>query len=349
MSHIKAMMMSAGLGTRLYPLTSKYPKPLVPIVNKPVIDYALDNARRHGVREIAVNLYHCPHYVQSHLGDGSRWGLRLHYSVEKRLWGTAGGVKRFEKFFSDGTFVVLSGDGLSEIDLADVVAFHRSHRSFATMVLKPVTSRFEYGVTLVNRKNRIVRFIEKPKWEDVFSNTVNTGVYVFEPGIFRYIPSGRECDFAQNVWPRLLKERKPIFGYVTQDYWRDVGNLAEYRQAHRDVLDGRMKYPSIAGQEVKPSVWVGENVRIDKRVQLQGPCVIGDHCVIGRGSVIGPYTTIGDHVRIGPSSTVRGGVVWNKAVISNGAYLNDCIVGYDSKVAKNSSSLFSVIIRRQEL
>lgn len=330
------MIMSAGAGTRLRPLTHNIPKPLMPIVNRPVLEHTLNNVRRSGITEVALNLHAYADMVHSFVGDGSAWGLTVHYSHEKKLLGTAGGVKKLEPFLKTGTFLVMSGDGLTDIDLKRVLAFHRRKRAFATMVLKPVDTRFEYGVTVTNRDGRIRKFIEKPLWSDVFSNTVNTGIYVFEPGIFRYIPSRKIWDFGHNVWPDLLARGERIFGYVMPEYWCDIGNLQEYHRGQNDALSGAVKV-SIPGKQLRRGVWVGEHTSIHPKAKLEAPCVIGKHCRIASGARIGGHTSIGNHVIVHEGAVITQSILWDRVVVHHRARLHNCIIGYDEKVRQNVS------------
>lgn len=185
---VRAMVMAAGAGTRLRPLTNAVPKPMIPIANRPVLEYTIVNLRRHGITDIILNLHAQPEMIRNYFKDGSAWDVRIEYSHEPELLGTAGGVKKVEKFLSGGTFLVLSGDGLTNADLTSLLAFHRRSKSVATMAIQGVDTRFEYGVTVTAKGGRITRFIEKPRWSDVFTNEVNTGIYVFEPEVLASIP-----------------------------------------------------------------------------------------------------------------------------------------------------------------
>ena len=245
---VKAIVLAAGAGTRLRPLTYETPKPMVPVVNRPVIHHVLDNLLRHGIKEVAVNLFAHADQVRGYCGDGSRWSLKIRYSPEPKLMGTAGAVKKVEGFLKDGPFFVMSGDGLSDIDLTAMLAFHRKRRSLATMAVKAVDSRFDYGVTLLGASGRIRGFKEKPSWSDVFSNMVNTGIYLFEPEVLRHIPRNKVYDFGHELWPKLLKLRKPIYAYECKGYWTDVGNLSEYRRCQIDALDRNIRI-NIPGTE----------------------------------------------------------------------------------------------------
>jgi NDP-sugar pyrophosphorylase family protein len=332
---MKAFIMAAGAGTRLRPLTFEIPKPMVPVLNKPTIEHTLDNLRRHGVRQVMMNLHHYPETIRQYFGDGSGFGMDISYSLEKKLMGTAGGVKKTEAFF-DSTFLVMSGDGLTDIDLSKALEFHRRKKSLATMVLKAVDAKFEYGVTLTDGNGRIKKFIEKPKWSDVFANTVNTGIYILEPEVLKSIPGNRFYDFGMQLWPDLLKRRKRIFGYQMNEYWTDVGNLPEYRKGVKDALDGKLKV-AIPGRQVRPGIWIGEGSKIAKGSKLRAPCVIGRCCFIGKNAIIGGYTTIGNHSSIGNGATVKNSILWEKVKVAKNVNLDNCIIGSEAEVSEDIS------------
>lgn len=330
------MVMAAGAGTRLRPLTNAIPKPMVPIANRPVLEYTLENLKRHGIQEVVLNLHNHPHLIQDYFKDGSAWGLKIHYSMEPELLGTAGGVKKVESILRKGTFLVMSGDGLTNVNLTDLLEFHRSHHSVGTMGLKPLDTRFEYGITMTDPKNRITRFIEKPKWSDVFSNQVNTGIYVFEPQILSRIPKRRVYDFGHEVWPELLKQHLPIYGYVLKEYWCDVGNLAEYRRAQRDALEGKAGI-QLPGRPIQPGVWIGEGTVIEPGAKLEAPCLIGKNCTIARDAVIGAYTVIGDRARISRKCVLQNCILWNDVHVERHVRLENCVIGHHARVTENIS------------
>jgi mannose-1-phosphate guanylyltransferase/phosphomannomutase len=333
---LKAMVLAAGAGTRLRPLTYETPKPMVPVVNRPVIHHVLDNLLRHGVKDVMVNLYAHADQVRGYCGDGSRWSLHVRYSHEPKLLGTAGAIKKVEPFLKGGTFCVMSGDGLSDIDLTAMLLFHRKRRSMATMAIKAIDSRFEYGVTLTEPSGRIKGFLEKPSWGDVFSNKVNTGIYIFEPEVFRYIPKGQVYDFGHQLWPKLLKLRKPIFAYETKSYWTDVGNLTEYRRSQIDTLEGRIRI-SIPGREVAKGVWVEEGSKVSPKAVLKAPCVIGKGCEIAEDAVIGPCTVVGDRARISAGARLEHCTLFDNVTVGEGVRLNNCILGANGRVTENVS------------
>ena len=332
---MKAIVLAGGLGTRLHPLTVNIPKPMVPVVNKPVLEHTIENLIAHGIRSVVVNLHSYPAIIKKHFGTGARHKIHITYSTEKSLLGTAGGVKKMEDLF-DSTFVVMSGDGLTDIDLTKAIAFHKKNKALATMVIKAIDTKFDYGVTLTDKGGRIKRFIEKPSWSDVFANTVNTGMYILEPEVFRYIPADTFYDFGSQMWPDLLKKKKRIFGYVMDEYWTDVGNLAEYKKGVRDALDRKLKI-EIPGTQIKPGIWVGKGTTIGTGVQLHAPCVIGDYCFIGKNAIIGKYSTVGDHTTIGEKAAIYNSILWEKVTVAKNVHLDNCIIGYDAKVSADIS------------
>src|SRR5919202_863584 len=231
--------MAGGEGTRLRPLTSNQPKPLMPLVNRPMMEHVVHLLRKHGFDDIVVTLAFLPQSIRSYFGDGAEFDVRLAYATEQTPLGTAGSVRNAMDELDD-TFLVISGDVLTDIDLTALVRFHEEHKGVATVALKSMENPLEFGIVITREDGSIERFLEKPTWGEVFSDTVNTGVYVFEPEIFDAIPGETSVDFSGDVFPKLLADGKPLYGYVADGYWEDVGTLEAYIRAHRDVLDGRV-------------------------------------------------------------------------------------------------------------
>jgi mannose-1-phosphate guanylyltransferase/phosphomannomutase len=338
--------MAAGAGTRLRPLTHQVPKPMVPIADRPVLEYTLLNLKRHGITEIVMNLHAYPEQIKNYFGDGSRLGLTLSYSYEPILRGTAGGVKKVESFLNRGTFLIMSGDGLTDINLTQLLAFHRVRRSMATMAVSAVDVRFEYGVTLTNATGRITRFVEKPSWGDVFSNQVNSGVYVFEPSIFSFIPKNREYDFGKQVWPDLLKRRKPIYAWKTSAYWCDVGSLGEYRRAQLDLL-GKKSLFRPALTERRPGIWAPKSLTL-KGIKVQSPCLIGENCRIAPGVIIGAGTVIESGVRLDSGVELTRSVIWSGSHIKRDIHLADVIVARGVTVSASGTFLNGAVIMKND-
>src|SRR5580700_7370954 len=236
---MKAVIMAGGEGTRLRPLTSHRPKPLAPALNLPIMEHIVLLLKQHGITEIVVTLHYLADEIQGYFGDGSEWGVNLIYSVEDTPLGTAGSVKQAEDDLKDDTFLIISGDALTDIDIDKAIAFHREKKSLATIVLSHVHNPLEFGVVITDDEGSIRRFLEKPSWGEVFSDTVNTGMYILEPSIFKTMQADTPYDWSQDIFPRLLQEEQSMYGYVMDEYWTDVGSLQQYRQAQYEMLQGK--------------------------------------------------------------------------------------------------------------
>jgi mannose-1-phosphate guanylyltransferase/phosphomannomutase len=339
---MKAMILAAGVGSRLDPLTRNVPKPMVPIVNRPVMEHIVELLKRHGFNEIMVNLYYLGEQIETHFGDGSRWGVRIHYSKEDRLWGDAGSVKRCEHFFDD-TFVVIGGDDITDLDLTRLLRYHKEKRAIATIALSLVDDPSEYGIALLNERGRITRFLEKPRGEVIFSNAANTGVYVFEPEIFDLIPRGVTYGFGANLLPLLLEQRRPFYGFLTSSYWKDVGNLRTYQQTHVDAMQGRVSL-RIPYPETRKYVWIGSNVKIDPTAEIGYPVIIGNNCEIGPGAKVLEYSVLGDNCVVEDNATVQESILWEGAVVMRDTMLVRCVVGKGCRVKSNAAVFDGVIV-----
>jgi mannose-1-phosphate guanylyltransferase/phosphomannomutase len=259
---MKAVVMAGGEGTRLRPLTSSRPKPLVPILNKPCMQHTIELLKRAGITDIVVTLYYLADEIEGYFGDGSELGVNLIYTVEDTPLGTAGSVKKAEEYLKDDTFIIVSGDALTDLDVDKALAYHREKNSVATLVLQHVDNPLEFGVVVTDDGGRIRRFLEKPSWGEVFSDTVNTGMYILEPSVFDYMQPERSYDWSQDIFPQLLQEDQPMFGYIMGEYWTDVGSLSQYRQAQYEMLQGKTQLP-IEGRREGGDIWIGEGTEID--------------------------------------------------------------------------------------
>ncbi|CAN5449089.1 mannose-1-phosphate guanyltransferase [soil metagenome] len=334
---MKAVIMAGGSGTRLRPLTSNLPKPMVPVMNKPMAEHIVDLLKEHNMKDIIFTLFYLPDAIKDYFRDGEDFGCKISYSTEQgRPLGTAGCVKAIQDQLDD-TFVVISGDGLTDIDLTEAVKFHKAKKSKATIVLKRVENPLDYGVVIVDGDNKVQRFVEKPGASEIFSDTVNTGIYILEPEVLLYIVMGREQDFSNDLFPLLLLRNEPLYGYVADGYWCDIGNLEMYRQAHQDVLDGKMnlkfKYP-----QIQDRVWVGQGTQIDATVKLTAPIMIGENCRIGRDTELEAYTCIGDNVVVQEKVKMKRPTIWSNVYIGNQAQLRACVV-CDHCTIHNSAEL----------
>lgn len=316
---MKAVILAGGKGSRLRPLTCNKPKPMVPLLGRPCMAYTVDLLRSNGIQEIAVTLQYRPDSIRGYFGDGSEHGVRMQYFEETIPLGTAGSVKNADHFL-DETFIVISGDALTDFHLLDAIRFHQQKGGLATIVLTRVETPLEYGVAITEPDGRIVRFLEKPSWGEVFSDTVNTGIYIFKKEILDMIPDDQEFDFSKDLFPFLMTHGHDLYGYVADGYWSDIGDLVQYRQTQFDMLDGKVEV-SIHGRRVAPHTWIGPGLVLPERVQLNEPCYIGRDTVLEPGVIVGPHTVIGEGNVLKAGCTLKRTLIWNRNYIGEGAEL----------------------------
>jgi mannose-1-phosphate guanylyltransferase/phosphomannomutase len=322
---MKAVVMAGGEGTRLRPLTSNQPKPMVPIVGKPCMEHIVELLREHGFDDVVVTLAFMPQAIRGYFGNGESLGITLAYSVEESPAGTAGSVKLAEEAI-DETFLVISGDALCDIDLTSLVAFHREKGAQVTIALKSVPNPLEFGIVVTDEDGRIERFLEKPSWGQVFTDTINTGIYVLEPEVLRHVPDDRPHDFSKELFPLLLEMGKPLYGYVADGYWQDIGNLEQYRQANFDALDERVRL-NIPGIRLRGNVWLGEGVDLDDLEAVEGPAFVGNYSRIAPRASVGPYSVLMPSVSLGDHARTSRSVVDASTAIGRSALVEGAIVG----------------------
>src|SRR5206468_4103075 len=274
---MKAVVMAGGEGSRLRPLTIRRPKPMVPIAGKPVMEHILNLLKRHGITEVVVTVQYLASNIEDYFGNGSQFGMRITYSREDVPLGTAGSVKNAEDQLTE-PFLVISGDALTDYNLTDIITYHQEKKSLATLMLAHVYNPLEYGVIITNQDGHITQFLEKPSWGEVFSDTINTGIYVLDPKIFSYFEKNKQFDFSQELFPMMLKNGDPLYGYIAEKgYWCDVGNLPEYMRANADVLQGRVE-AEISAKKIGGHIWCEEGVEIANDAQLIGPIYLAHDC-----------------------------------------------------------------------
>jgi mannose-1-phosphate guanylyltransferase / phosphomannomutase len=330
---VKAVVMAGGEGSRLRPMTANQPKPLLPVVNRPLMEHVLRLLRRHGFDETVVTVQFLASLVRSYFGDGEDLGMALSYATEERPLGTAGSVKNAQTALSDDTFLVMSGDALTDIDLSALLAAHRANGSLVTVCLARRPNPLEFGIVIADEDGRIERFLEKPTWGQVFSDTVNTGIYVMEPEVLQHVPAGEEVDWSGDVFPNLLAAGAPLHGYVAEGYWEDVGTHESYRKAHADALEGRVEI-EIGGFEVSSGVWVGEGAEIAPDAVLVGPACVGDYAKVESGARIGELTVLGNNVVVKEGARLERAIVHDNAFIGAQSSLRGCVIGKNTDVMR---------------
>ena len=323
--------MAGGEGTRLRPLTSNQPKPMVSLCGKPCMEYIVELLKRHGIEETVVTLAFLPKVIRDYFRDGSDLDVSMQYSVETSPAGTAGSVKLAEDYLRDDTFIVISGDALTDFDLGDIVAFHRRRGAMVTIALKRVENPLEFGVVVVNEEGRIERFLEKPTWGQVFSDTVNTGIYVLEPEVFEHIPAGTPVDFSQELFPKLFEMGAPLYGYVAEGYWQDIGSLGQYLAANRDLLDDKVQ-AAIPGIELPNRIFIGDGIALESLENLRGPCFVGNYAKIDPSGQVGAYSVLGNNIVVKRGAEVRNSVVDSNTYIGAAAKVFGAIVGKNCDV-----------------
>ncbi len=333
---MRAVLMAGGSGTRLRPLTCDLPKPMVPVLNRPMAEHIINLLKRHNIHEVIATLHYLPDVMRDYFGDGSEFGIHMEYSVEEdQPLGTAGCVKHVEEFLDDDTFLVISGDTMTDFDLSEAIDFHKQHQSKATLILSRVPNPVEFGVVITDKENRIQRFLEKPSSSEIFSDTVNTGTYILEPEVLKYLPKNEECDFSKDLFPLLLEKGEPMYGYVADDYWCDVGHLEAYRESQYDALHQKVKI-DFAYEEQSPGLWVGENTVIDPSANIQPPVLIGHNCRIGPRVNIEAGTVIGDNVTIGAEADLKSPILWNGVIIGEQAHIWACSISRGVRVDRRA-------------
>jgi len=325
--------MAGGFGTRLRPLTNSLPKPMVPMVNKPIIGHIVELLKSHGLTDMTILLYFQPEMIVKHLGDGKDFGVNIDYISPTADLGTAGSVAHAMRKEKEGEVLVISGDVITDIDLTKAIEFHREKEAFATIVLTRVEDPLPYGIVITDDSGRVVRFLEKPSWGEVFSDTINTGIYIVERKILDFIPANKEFDFSKDLFPVLLGKKKPIYGYIAQGYWKDVGSLQEYRTANMDILLGKVKV-NIPGKKVRRGVWMGEGAKVDFSSEMEG-CVIGKGCRV-EGGVKVINSVIGDSTVVFEGAVIIDSVLWNGVTIGHGARLQENVVGDFTVIAEGA-------------
>lgn len=343
---MKAMLLAAGVGSRLDPLTSQIPKPLVPIANIPVMQHILALLVRHGVNEVSANLHYLPEKLIEHFNKTSELGVRLHFKHEEKLTGDAGGVRACRDFFDQGTFLVVMGDLLTDADLTAVVKEHKRKKALATIALKRVDDVSHFGVALMNQEGFITGFQEKPAPDQALSNLVSTGIYVFEPAIFEHIPKEGEYGFGRQLFPKLVKLGFPILGVEITSYWSDVGTINQYRQSNFDALDQyvNLDLPGDVIRMPEYTAWIGSNSLIEKGCRIEGSLMIGKNSRIKTRAIIKGHVIIGDNCSIDENAEIIDSVIWSNSRIESNTSVCNSIIGLNCSVTTGTKHFSAVSV-----
>lgn len=346
---IKTMIMAGGKGTRLRPLTLIRPKPMIPLLNKPIMQYMIERLKSFNLTNIIVTLSYMSAHIKRYFKDGSDIGVNINYSTENWPLGTGGSVRKAKKYIED-TFLVVSGDVVTDINFNEILKFHKEKKAIATLALTHVKDPTHFGIAVLDKANQITNYLEKPSQDKVFSNIANTGIYVFEPEILDFLVKKKgEIDFSKHVFPRLIEESAGIYGFLFDGYWNDVGRPKTYLKATYDILNQKSGQ-EISGTKVKEEIgrigdiWIGKNVKIDDKARVEGPVVIGDNCTIEKGCKISNGSVIGNNVLIKKNTNMEGVVVFSNNIIEENSFLKGCIIDTNCFIDKNAIIEKEVVI-----
>lgn len=339
--------MAGGEGGRLRPLTCNIPKPMMPILDKPIMEYTIELLKNSGIKDIAVTLQYLPDEIIRYFGDGKDFGVNIRYFIEEFPLGTAGSIKNVEEYIDD-TFIVISGDALTDIDLIKAIEHHNQKNAFVTVVLKKVSIPLEYGVVVTNKDGQIAAFLEKPSWSEVFSDKANTGIYIIEPEVFNFIEKNQKCDFSNDLFPMLLHMNKCIYGYVAEGYWCDIGNINQYMRCQYDVLKGNVKV-NIKGQKYKDEIWIGDNCEICSTARIISPAFIGNNCSIYDNVEIGPYSILGKSNIVSNNSVIRRSIIFDNCYIGSNAEIKGGVISNKVQLESRVSIFEGSIIGEETL
>jgi len=342
---MKAVVMAGGFGTRIQPLTNSRPKPMLPVVNRPMMENTMLTLRDLGIKDFIVLLYFKPEVIQEYFGDGSDFGMNITYVIPDDDYGTAGAVKLAQEHIGDENFIIISGDLVTDFDFQKIFDYHEEKQSKLTITLTSVENPLEFGVVIANDDGKIEKFLEKPSWGEVFSDTINTGIYIIEPEILEYIPKGDNFDFAKDLFPLLMREGVELMAGNATGYWRDVGNPDSYREVHEDIMSDRVSFNMPGNMTKYPDgeLYSLEPYRLDSSVEIIGKVVLGKNVTIGKRTKL-KNVVIGDNVSIGEDSKISNSIIWESIDIAKGCKIDMGVICNNNTIEKNCKMTAGVIV-----
>ena len=330
---MKAVILAGGEGTRLRPLTLSTPKPVAPVVDRPFLQHQLDLLAGSGVSEVVFSIAYQPEQVEAVFGDGSGFGIRIRYAVESTPLGTGGAVKNAEPLLDERT-IVLNGDVLVDLDLASVVARHEAERASATIVLTPVRNPAAYGLVETDLDGRVLRFVEKPRPEEIRTNTINAGIYILETPVLGLMPPGVQYSIERGFFPALLERGDRVLGPVHEGYWIDIGTPQKYLQVHRDILARR--FPVALDGVARSGGWIHRDARVASDAVLEPPFYVGPGCEVAAGAQLGPDAVLVAEVTVAEGARIRDSVIWRGTSIGPDAEVDESLIGPGVRIGRNS-------------
>lgn len=343
---MKAVIMAGGFGTRIQPLTINQPKPMIPLINRPIMEHIIRLLKNHGITELVLLLYHQPEIIKKYFGDGSEFGVRITYVVPLEDFGTAGAVKAAARHL-DERFIIISGDLLTDFDLSQAIAFHEKNQAQATLTLTSVADPLQFGVVITDKQGRITKFLEKPGWGEVFSDTINTGIYVLEPEVLDLIPAEENRDWAKDVFPLMLAEGAPLFGCSLEGYWADIGNTDAYMEACRDILAGKVTVQiSEPARKPQETIFISPDATVDETVELNGMVILGDNTLIS-GQARLTNCTVGRNCLIEDGAILENAILWDNVYVKSGARITGATICHQVKIGKNALIENGVVVAEE--
>ena len=331
---MKALILIGGLGSRLRPLTCYKPKPLLPIANKPFLEYQFQLLRKHGIKEVILCVAYMSHEFERYFGTGKKWGLKIRYVHEKEPLGTGGAIKNAAKYI-DEPVVIFNGDILTDLNITAMMRFHKQNKSFITIALSRVKDPTHFGLVETEKSGKIQSFLEKPSWDEVTCNTINAGIYVFDPKALDFIPSKVSFSVERGLFPNLLSRKYPLYGFVSRGYWLDIGTLDKYLQANHDLLTGTINL-KLEGKRLKPNLIVGKNLKFGKHIEIKGKIICGDNVKIADFVQLQGNVCIGNNVTIGTGSIISDSVILNGTRIEEGVRIEHSLLGENCIIEANA-------------
>ncbi len=342
---MKAVVMAGGFGTRIQPLTNSRPKPMLPVINRPMMENTMMTLKDLGITEFIVLLYFKPEIIKDHFGDGSKFGINITYVVPDDDYGTAGAVKLAQEYIGDENFIIISGDLVTDFDFQKIFDYHAKKKSKLTITLTSVDNPLEFGVVIANEEGKIEKFLEKPSWGEVFSDTINTGIYIIEPEILEYIPKNENFDFAKDLFPHLMQQGIDLMAGYAEGYWRDVGNPESYRDVHEDIFSAKvvLNVPGEKSTFPDGTLYSEEHYDLDESVECIGMVILGKNVTLKKGVKL-TNVVIGDNVTIGKDSKIRNTVIWNDVNIARNAIMDGCVICNNNVIDKNFTAKAGLIL-----
>lgn len=322
---MKAIIMAGGRGSRLHGLTVQYPKPMLPILNKPVLAHILNLLKYHCITEVVITVQYLAEQIWRYFGDGHTLGMVIHYAVEETPLGTAGSVKNAQPYLDNEPFLVISGDIITDINLTCARQFHQAKDALATLVLKRVSNPLGYGTVVADWEGRIQHYLEKPNYIEVISSTINTGIYILDPEVLNMMKPNQAYDFSYDIFPQLVYHDAPIFGYLADGYWGDMGTIQGYMKATADALMGKVKHID-RGVHIGGNIWVGRDVEIAPDAVLQGPICLGNEVRIYPGATIHGPSVVGDQTIIGPRAFIEQSIIGHNCLVGEAVGVQQDII-----------------------